>query len=150
MGAKNCGSPSYLWRFLHFTTILWSPRHWIWVTRNVNWCIWTSTRQEKSSKDIWDNNTHIPQYGGNILWQLFIFIEQYPFFYNCFDNQDTESESCEIEIGVAGPIFTPKNIMGSIVKWYTYFPRWEKNIVEILHIYGDRPILLLFCKSESY
>ena len=32
-----------------------------------------------------------------------------------YDNHDTESESCEIEIGVSGPIFTHKNIKGSMV-----------------------------------
>ena len=31
-----------------------------------------------------------------------------------YDNKDTESESREMEIDVAGPIFTQKNIKGSV------------------------------------
>ena len=49
------------------------------------------------------------------------------------DHQDTESESWEMEIGVTGPLFTHKNIKGSMVQRYTYPTRWEKNIVVILH-----------------
>ena len=36
------------------------------------------------------------------------------------DHPDTGSESQEIEIGVAGPIFTQKNIKGTMVKYYLY------------------------------
>ena len=31
---------------------------------------------------------------------------------------------------------------------YTYSTRWEKNIVGILHIYGDRAIFPLFCVQK--
>ena len=40
------------------------------------------------------------------------------------DHQDTESESQEIEIGVAGPIFTQKNIKGPMGQRYPYFTIW--------------------------
>ena len=60
------------------------------------------------------------------------------------DHQDTESESREIEIGVAGPIFTEKNIKGSMGQTYPYSTRWKQNIVSILNIYEARAILLLF------
>ena len=43
------------------------------------------------------------------------------------DHQDTESESCEIEIGVAGPIFTQK-----LSK-----PLWKR--IPILHKTGVTP-----------
>ena len=32
---------------------------------------------------------------------------------------------------------------------YPHFTRWEKNIVEILHIYGARAILLLFYNNQD-
>ena len=40
-------------------------------------------------------------------------------------------------------------------QWYTYSTKWEKYIVEILHIYGARAIFLLFyddqdTESEEY
>ena len=66
-----------------------------------------------------------------------------PFFLFC-DNQDTESESYEIEIGVAGPIFTNWNIKGSVGQLYPYSTTLEKNIVGIIHVYSARSIYLLF------
>ena len=59
-----------------------------------------------------------------------------------------------MEIGVAGPIFTHKNIKGTMGKEYLYYIRWGQNIVTTLHNYGARVILLLFCdhtdtESES-
>ena len=42
------------------------------------------------------------------------------------DNQYTESDSIEIEIGVAGPIFNQKNVKDSMGQRYTYSTRWEK------------------------
>ena len=50
-------------------------------------------------------------YGGRAIFQLFC------------DNQDTESNSCEMEIGVSGPIFTHKNIKVLIGQWYPYSTR---------------------------
>ena len=67
----------------------------------------------------WDNDIHTPQDGTNILWQLFVFMELEPalLFY---DNQYTEYESRNLEIGVSPPIFTHKNINGSIAQQYPY------------------------------
>ena len=42
-----------------------------------------------------------------------------------WDHQDTESESQEIEIGVAGPISTQKNIKGPMEQRYPYPTIWE-------------------------
>ena len=58
-------------------------------------------------------------------------------------NQDNKYESCEIEMGVAGPIFTKKT-KGYMGQQYSYSTRWEKNIVAIIHIYVDRAIFPLF------
>ena len=49
-----------------------------------------------------------------------------------------------MEIGVSVPIFTHKNIKGSMLQWYPYSTRWVKRHVVILHIYGARVVLLLF------
>ena len=59
-----------------------------------------------------------------------------------YDNQDTEYESIEIEIGVDGPIFTQKKIKGSTGQRYPYPTICEQNIVAIHHIYGS--------KADSY
>ena len=54
-----------------------------------------------------------------------------------------------MEIGVAGPILTQKNINGSIGQQYSYSTIWEKNIVAIIRIYGARAIFLLFCYHQD-
>ena len=54
-----------------------------------------------------------------------------------------------MEIGVAEPIFTHKNIKGSMVQQYPYPKRWEQNSVAIIHIYGARAILLLFYDNQE-
>ena len=71
-----------------------------------------------------------------------------------FYHQDTESESREIEIGIAGPIFTQNVFKCSMVHRYPYSTRWEHNIVVFLYIYVARAIFILFCdhldiESES-
>ena len=55
---------------------------------------------------------------GNIVVILHIYgaLAMFLLFY---DHQETESESREMEIGVAGPIFTHKNIKGSTGQRYT-------------------------------
>ena len=42
------------------------------------------------------------------------------------NHQNTKSESRDMEIGVSGPIFTHKNIKGSLVQWNTYKKNWKK------------------------
>ena len=54
-----------------------------------------------------------------------------------------------MEIGVAEPIFTHKNIKGSMVQQNRYSTRWEQNIVVVLHIYGALSISLLFCDHQD-
>ena len=57
-----------------------------------------------------------------------------------------------MKVGVSGPIFLQKNIKGSMGKQYSYFTRWVKETVIIVHIYGARAISLLLCvcaDSES-
>ena len=43
-----------------------------------------------------------------------------------------------MEIDVSVPIFTNKNIKGSMGQQYPYSIRWQQNILAIIHIYGDR------------
>ena len=64
------------------------------------------------------------------------------------NHQDTESEKWEMEIGVAGPIFTHKKSKGSMGQLYSYYTIREKNIVSIIHIYGARSILILFYDNQ--
>ena len=79
-----------------------------------------------------------------------------------------------MEIGVAGPIFTHKNISkalrdndintahnerqilcqllhnkGSMGQKFPYSITRVKNIVTNLHIYGPRAVLLLFCNNQN-
>ena len=76
-------------------------------------------------------------YGSRVIFLLFC------------DHQDTESESREIEISLAGPIFTHNGIKGSMGKLFSYSTRWEKNTVATIHIYGARAIFLLFCDHQD-
>ena len=36
-----------------------------------------------------------------------------------------------------------------MVQRYTYYKKWEQNIVSIIHIYGARAIFLLFCDHQD-
>ena len=74
----------------------------------------------------------------NIVAILHIYGARAIFLLFC-DQQDTESKSRGTEIGVAGPIFTQKNIEGLMRQQYTYPTIWEKNIVAILHILELEP-----------
>ena len=65
------------------------------------------------------------------------------------NNKDSESESRDMEICATGKIFTGENLKGSMGQQCTHFTRWEKNIVEILHIYGAIAIFLLFCIHQD-
>ena len=65
------------------------------------------------------------------------------------DRQDAEYESQEMEIGIAGPIFTSKNIKCLMGQQYPYSASLEENIVVFIHIYGIRAILLLFCDHQD-
>ena len=50
MGEEYCGGSSYLWILSHFSTILWSPRHQIWVMWNRNDPISTNIHPCKNIK----------------------------------------------------------------------------------------------------
>ena len=80
---------------------------------------------------------------GNIVAYLHVYVGISIFILLC-DNQGTEYGSWEIQIGVAGPIFTNQNIKGSVRQWYIYSIRRIENIVTIIHIYRARAIFLLF------
>ena len=57
------------------------------------------------------------------------------------DDQETESESLEMEIGVVGPILNHKNNMkGPMGQLYPYSTKWVKCFLVILRIYGARAI----------
>ena len=54
-----------------------------------------------------------------------------------------------MEIGVAGPIFTQKNIGGFMGQRYPYPTRWEKIILVIIHIYGALAIFILLYDNKD-
>ena len=56
-GRENCGNYSYLWIMIHVSTILWLPRHWIWIMTSINWCSWKNINTEKPQNP---NRTTIP------------------------------------------------------------------------------------------
>ena len=64
IGETNCGTSSYLWSFSHFPTILWWPRHWIWVMWNENFYSWTNI-DKKTPKALWDIDINNLQTGWN-------------------------------------------------------------------------------------
>ena len=52
------------------------------------------------------------------------------------DHQDTEFESCEIEMSISQPIFTHKNdIKASTGQYYLYSTKREQNIVLVFRIF---------------
>ena len=69
-------------------------------------------------------------------------MELEPFSFLCV-HQDTVSESQEMKIGVARPIFTHINIKGSMGQRYIHSKIWEENVVAILHLYGAKAISLI-------
>ena len=54
-----------------------------------------------------------------------------------------------MEIGFFGPIFIQKNISRFMGQRYPQYTIWEKNIIVILHIYGDRAIYLFFYNHQD-
>ena len=42
-----------------------------------------------------------------------------------------------------------KNIKGSMVKYYLYSKKWEKDMVVIIDVYGARAVLVLFCGHQD-
>ena len=63
----------------------------------------------KVSKSLWDNDGDTQQYGRKIVVIIHIYVAR-AIFLLFYDNKDTKSESRLIEFGLAGPIFTNKNI----------------------------------------
>ena len=54
-----------------------------------------------------------------------------------------------MEIGVYRPILIQNKSRGSMGQQYPYSTRQDKNSVVILHIYGARAIILLFCDNQE-
>ena len=108
MGETYCGNSSYVWIQGYLSTILWSPRHWIWVTINKNWCSWNHIKIEKNIKrSMGKLYPSFSRRDKNIVAILHIYWVQAIFLLFC-DHQDTEFESQVMVSGVAGPIFTHK------------------------------------------
>ena len=83
-----------------------------------------------------------------ILWYLFIFMEIEPLFYY-FMITKMVNLSHENRNWCSWTNIHPENIQGYTEQRYIYSTRWQKNIVVILHIYGARAILLLFCDHKD-
>ena len=54
-----------------------------------------------------------------------------------------------MEIGISGKILTHKNTKVYMGQQYPYPIIWEKNIVAIIHIYGDIAIVILFYENQD-
>ena len=130
-----------LW--VYISTILWSPRHWIWVKWNGNRCCWTIFTQKniKGSLGQWYSYSSI--WEKNIVEVLHIYGSISVLLLFC-DHQDTKSESCEIEMSISQPIFTHKNIKGFSGTLVSILYKNVENIVVSIHIYGARAISYYF------
>ena len=64
------------------------------------------------------------------------------------DQQDTESNKSEMEVGVAGPILTQKKqrLYGQMM---SILYKMGENIVTFLHIYGARAIYYYFVITKT-
>ena len=65
------------------------------------------------------------------------------------NHKDSEFESRDMEFVQLDQYLPEKYLKGSMGQQYPHFTRWEKNIVEILHIYGARAVLLLFYNNQD-
>ena len=122
------------------STVLSSPRRWIWVIRYGNWCSWAYIRQEKYQR-IYGTTIYIIYNIGKTIILIVRICGARAILILFYDNQDTESESLEIEMILAGPIFTHKNISKA---------PWGKDI----HTYLDRIKILwkffIFMELEPF
>ena len=85
---------------------------------NGNWCSCTNINTEKNIKGSMEQQyPKSTRWDKNIMLTLHIHGALTIFKVLC-NNQDIESELWDMEIGVAGPIFTKKNIKGSMGQWY--------------------------------
>ena len=66
-----------------------------------------------------------------------------------YDDKDTVSTQCEIEISISQLIFTHKNIPKNIWDNNIHTLQNGRNIVITLHIYGDISIFLLFNDDQD-
>ena len=136
-GGGYCCNSSYLWSFRHFSTILWSPRRWIGVMKNRNWCRWTNIYPKNIKGSMGQPYPYPTRWKKKIVAIIHIYGTLAIFLLFC-NLQYTGSESWEIEIGVSGPILTQKIMKVYIVQQYTYCTIWEENVLVIIHIYGAR------------
>ena len=132
-----------------FLKYLLSLRHWVGVTRNGNWFISISIHTEKyhriygTMKFIQFNMRYL--YGLNIkyFWMgrnfllLIVFrLSSFVFLILLFcDHQDTESESCEIEMIISQPISTHKNISNTLWDNNIYTLQYWRNILWLFFIF---------------
>ena len=65
------------------------------------------------------------------------------------DNQDTESESCEIEMSNYQPIFTHEKTSKVLSDKNNHTLQDVETIVVILHVYGALVVFLIFLDNEE-
>ena len=65
------------------------------------------------------------------------------------DHQDTESESCEIEISISQPIFTHKKVSKYLWDKDIHTLQDGRKILVVINIYESRGIFLLFCDNQD-
>ena len=66
-----------------------------------------------------------------------------------YDDQDTGSEECKIQMSKSQLIFTHLKTSKAILDIIFMLYRIGENIVEILYIYEDRDIFLLFYDEQD-
>ena len=75
--------------------------------RNIIWYLWTHTHPEKYQRPYRTKISILQKMRANIV-AIFHFYGSRAIFLLICDHQDNESEAREMEIGVAGPMFTNK------------------------------------------
>ena len=63
--------------------------------------------------------------------------------------QDNESESPEMEVGAAGPIFTQKNIKRSMGQISPYSKIWKKHIWQLFMFVQLEPLCYYFLITKT-
>ena len=123
-------------------------RHWIWVIWNINEHISTNIHHKNTPKNIWNNDTHTIKNGKTIVVILYIYQDR-AIFVLSYDNKDTLSTKCEIELIIyqlRSMYKIYQRLYGTMI---SIFYKMGENIVTVLHIYKAISIFLLFFDDQD-
>ena len=115
---------------------------------NINWCSWTDKNTEKNQNPNGTTILTLCKMGRNIIVIIHTF-GAISIFYYFIITQRINMSNEELIFVWRKQYSSRKALKCSVGQQYPYSTRWEQNIVSILHIYGARAILLIFCDCQE-